>query len=324
MKAVRFHETGRPDVLKLEQVKDLETGAGETLVKVHTVGVNFADTLLRRGAYLTAPRLPETPGFEAAGVVADVGHGVDKDLVGRRVAVLGEHTYSEYVKVPAGGLIPLPDALSFDDGAAFPVQALTAYHMLYTVDHVAPGDTVLIHAAAGGVGLLAVQMAKLAGARVLATVSNEAKARRAKELGADETILYSKVDFASQVDRLTGGRGVRLVLDSVGKATLRGSLRSLAPFGHLISYGGASGPPEALEIRSLYEKSLKVSAFWLMTLPRAPEVAAHGVQQVMDWITGGKLRLVVGLKLPLAAAAEAHRQMENRETVGKILLTVAS
>jgi NADPH:quinone reductase len=322
MKAIRFHETGRPEVLKLEDVEDLEAGPGEALVKVHTAGVNFADTLLRRGAYLTVPRLPEIPGFEASGVVAAIGAGVDKRLAGQRVAVLAERAYAEYMKVEAGRLIPLPDPLSFDDGAAFPVQALTAYHMLYTMDRIDPGDSVLIHAAAGGVGLLAVQMAKLAGARVFGTTSSEQKAKLVKEMGADEVILYSKVDFAGEIERLTQGRGVRLVLDSVGKATLRGGLKSLAPFGHLISYGGASGPPEAIEVRSLYEKSLKVSAFWLMTLPRTPETAARGIQQVTEWISSGKLRLVVGLKLPLAEAAEAHRQMESRQTIGKILLTV--
>jgi len=221
---------------------------------------------------------------------------------------------------PADTLIPLPDAVSFEAGAAFPVQALTAYHMLFTVDKVGPAKTVLIHAIAGGVGLVALQMAKLAGARVLGTTSTEDKARLAKQMGADEVILYNRTDFAAEVRRLTGGRGVDLVLDSVGKATQQGSLASLAPFGHLISYGIATGVPDPVEVPPLYDKSLKISAFWLFTAKRVPEVARAGVEQVLSWIASGQLRLHIGLTLPLAQAAEAHRRMEGRATVGKILL----
>ncbi len=322
MKAIRFHEIGGPEVLKLEDVEKPQPGPGEVLVNIRVAGVNFADTLLRRGAYLTKQALPAIPGFEAAGVVEEVGEGGDKKLVGRRVAVVGQRCYAEYTRVDQHQLIPLPDHLSFEDGAAFPVQALTAYHMLYTLDRIEPGKSVLVHAAAGGVGLLAVQMAKLAGARVFGTTSSEEKAKLVREMGAEEVILYNKTDFAEKIGELTQGRGVDLVLDSVGKATLKGSLRSLAPLGHLISFGGASGPPDPLEISSLYEKSVKVSAFWLMTVSGVPETAREGIERVTEWVASGKLRLLVGLKLPLARAAEAHRKMEGRETVGKILLTV--
>lgn len=320
MKSVRFHQIGGPEVLRFEEVEMPHPGPGQALVKVHVVGVNFADTLLRRGAYLSQPNLPETPGFEAAGVVVEVGEGVEKNLVGQRVTALAEHCYSQYVVAPVERLIPLPAQVSFEAGAAFPVQALTAYHMLFSVDQVGPGKTVLIHAAAGGVGLVAIQMAKLAGARVIGTTSSEAKARLARETGADEVVLYNQTDFAEEVLRLTGGRGADLVLDSVGRATQSGSMKSLAPFGHLVSYGAASGPPDPVPIPALYERSLKVSAFWLFTVSRAPEVMRRGVDQVLAWIAEGKLRLHIGLSLPLAQAAEAHRRMEARETVGKILL----
>jgi NADPH:quinone reductase len=320
MKAARFHEIGGPEVLRVEDVDKPKPGPGQALVKVHVVGVNFADTLLRRGAYISQPSLPETPGYEAAGTVEEVGPGVESRLVGQRVVALAEHCYAEYVSAPAEGLIPLPDAVSFETGAAFPVQALTAYHMLFTVDKVDARKTVLVHAAAGGVGLAAIQMAKLAGARVFGTTSSQDKARLAKEMGADEVILYNETNFAEEVHRLTSGRGVDLVLDSVGKATQEGSMKSLAPFGHLVSYGIASGVPDPVEIPPLYEKSLKVSAFWLFTVLRIPEVARAGVEQVLSWITAGQLRLHIGLKLPLGQAAEAHRRMEARETVGKILL----
>lgn len=292
------------------------------MVRIHAVGVNFADTLLRRGAYLAQPKLPETPGFEAAGVVVEAGEDVDQNLIGQRVVVLGEHCYSEYVTALPSQLTTLPECVPFELGAAFPVQALTAYHMLYTADHVAPGRTVLVHAAAGGVGLLAVQMAKLGGARVFGTTSSVEKAKIVKDAGADEVIIYTETDFAERVAQLTHDRGVDLVLDSVGKETLRGSLASLAPFGHLISFGSASGRPDPIDVSNLYARSLKVSAFWMFTVTRTPEIAQRGVRQVLDWIANGKVYLRIGLKLPLEQAAEAHRRMEARQTTGKILLTV--
>ena len=244
MQAIRFHTIGGPEVLKLEDVEKPRPGAGEALVRIHVAGVNFADTLLRRGRYARQPEFPETPGFEAAGVVEEVGEGVGGALVGRRVAILGgQHCYAEYTVAPAGQLIFLPDQLSLEDGAAFPAQALTAYHMLYTADRVKPGMSVLVHAAAGGVGLQAIQMAKQAGARVFGTTSSEEKAKLARDMGADEVILYNKADFAERIKELTQGRGVDLVLDSVGRATFAGSLKCLAPFGHVILYGAASGLP---------------------------------------------------------------------------------
>lgn len=322
MKTIRFHDVGGPEVLSYEDVERPTMGPTRVLVRIHVVGVNFADTLLRRGSYLAQPKLPETPGFEAAGVIVEAGESVDQNLIGRRAVVLGEHCYAEYVSASPSQLIMLPENISFEQGAAFPVQALTAYHMLFTADHVGQGNTVLVHAAAGGVGLLAVQMAKLNGARVFGTTSNMKKAQIVKDAGADEVILYTEVDFAERIAQLTEQRGVDLVLDSVGKATLRGSLASLAPFGHLISFGGASGRPDPIDVSSLYARSLKVSAFWLFTVTRTPEVARRGIEQVLDWIANGMVELRIGLKLPLEQAAEAHKRMEDRQTTGKILLTV--
>ncbi len=321
MKTIRFHEVGGPEVLRFEDVEKPRPAPNQVLVRIHAIGVNFADTMLRRGVYLAQPKFPETPGFEAAGEVVEVGEESDRSLVGRRVVVLAEHCYAEYTTAYPSQLIFLPDEVSYEMAAAFPVQALTAYHLLYTMDRISPGKSVLVHAAAGGVGLLAVQMAKRAGARVYGTTSSQEKAKLVRDAGADEVILYNETDFAGRIGQLTGGRGVDIVLDSVGAATLRGSLASLAPFGHLISYGSASGRPEPIEIGGLYARSLNVSAFWLVTVKETPEIAQRGVQQVLDWLVGGKLRLHISLKLPLAQAAEAHRRMEARETAGKILLT---
>jgi NADPH:quinone reductase len=322
MKIIKFYEIGGPEVLKCEEVERPRMAPKRVLVRIHAIGVNFADTVLRRGGYVAQPKLPETPGFEAAGVVVETGEDANRHLVGKRVVVLGERCYAEFVTALPSQLIGLPDNISFEHGAAFRVQALTAYHMIYTVDHVAPGRTVLVHAAAGGVGLLAVQMAKLGGARVIGTTSSMEKARYVQDAGADEIILYNQTDFAGRVSELTQQRGVDIVLDSVGKATLQGSLSSLAPFGHLISYGSASGRPDPIDIGSLYARTLKVSAFWLFTVTRTPRVAQHGVKQVLEWIESGKIHLRIGLKLPLEQAAEAHRKMEARQTTGKILLTV--
>ncbi|HEY7913487.1 MAG TPA: quinone oxidoreductase [Blastocatellia bacterium] len=323
MKAIRFHETGSPGVLRYEDVERPSPGPGEVLVKVRAVGVNFADTLFRRGQYLTEPVFPQIPGAEAAGIVEEVGEGVPADLIGKRVAFLGQNCYAEYTRVGARQLIPLPDSISFEAGAAFPLQALTAYHMLFTMDRVEEGKTVLVHAAAGGVGLLAIQMARQVGARVYGTTSTEEKAALVREMGADSVFLYNKLDFVEEVRRVTGGRGVDLVLDSVGKSTFEGSLRSLAPFGHLISYGAASGRPDPLDVRALYENSLKVSAFWLVTAMRVPEIARRGVERVVEWVATGKLRLTIGLRLPLKEAPEAHRKLEGRETFGKIILVTS-
>ena len=324
MQTIRFRTIGGPEVLKLEDVEKPRPGAGEALVRIHVAGVNFADTLLRRGRYARQPEFPETPGFEASGVVEEVGEGVAGAFVGWRVTILGgQHCYAEYIVAPAGQLIFLPDQLSLEDGAAFPAQALTAYHMLYTADRVKPGMSVLVHAAAGGVGLQAIQMAKQAGATVFGTTSTEEKAKLARDMGADEVILYNKADFAERIKELTQGRGVDLVLDSVGRATFAGSLKCLAPFGHVILYGAASGPPEPINVfGTLFERSLKVSAFNLYTIRQRPEEARAGIQRVMNWIADDKLKIVIGLRLPLAQAAEAHRRMEGRETVGKILLAV--
>jgi NADPH2:quinone reductase len=323
MKAVRFHATGGPEVLVWEDVEKPRPAPGEALVRIHVAGVNFADTLLRRGAYVTPPNLPETPGFEASGLVEEVGAGVESGLIGRRVAFMGEHCYAEYATVPAGALMPLPTQVGFEEGAAFPVQALTAYHLLHTMGHVRAGMAVLVHAAAGGMGLQLVQMAKQAGAIVLGTASTQEKASLARHYGADEVILYTQTDFAERVKELTGSRGADLVLDAVGRATFAGSLRALAPFGHLIVYGMASGPPEKLNVLgALMQKSQTVSAFWLFSTRQAPPMAKRGVRQVVDSLARGRLKIHIGLRLPLAQAAEAHRKMEARQTVGKITLAV--
>ncbi|RKH52094.1 quinone oxidoreductase [Corallococcus sp. AB050B] len=319
MKAIRYHQPGGPEVLRWEDAPEPVPGPGQVLLRVHAAGVNFADTERRRGLYDAQVPLPRILGSEAAGVVRAVGPGVDASWVGRRVVALTKQAYAEAALAPVEQLLVLPPEVSFEEAAALLVQGLTAYHVVHTVGRVEAGQTVLIHAAAGGVGLLAVQLAKAAGARVIGTVSGEAKAKLARDVGADDVIRYDREDVAASVRELTGGRGVERVLDSVGASTWQASLDALAPFGHLVSYGNASGHPPHVEVESLYAKSLTVSAYWLHT-PTPPEVQRKAREALLAEVVAKRLRLVVGLTLPLSRAEEAHRQLEGRSTVGKVVL----
>src|SRR5579863_1727901 len=217
MKAIVFEKIGGPEVFKIAEVPKPEVKPGTVLIKVRAAGINFADTLFRQGQYMMQPKLPDTPGLEAAGEIEAVGAGVTNLKPGQRVATIGSKTYAEYALAPASQVIPVPDSISFEQAAAFPIQVLTAWHMLHTAHQTGPGQTVLVHSAAGGVGIVAVQIAKAAGARVIGTVSSDSKAALAKQYGADDVINYESSDFAAETMRLTGGRGADLILDAVGK-----------------------------------------------------------------------------------------------------------
>ena len=321
MKAIVFSETGGPDVLALSEVPRPEVRPGMVLIKVHAIGVNFADVRFRQGLYVVKPKLPDTPGMEASGVVEAVGEGVSGLKVGTRVAAFTVKSYAEYCQAPESMVIRLPDSVSFVEGAAFPIQVLTAYHMLHTADATTPGRTVLVHSAAGGVGLVAVQLAKVGGARVFGTVSSDAKAQLVKDHGADAVINYGTEKFADEVLRLTDGRGVDLILDAVGKPTFEEGLRCLAPFGHLILYGRAGGPTDPLNIATLSPKSLKVSGFMVPTVTRTfPEKTRASATHCFHLMREGRLKLHIGKTFKLAEAADAHRFMESRQSVGKLIL----
>jgi NADPH2:quinone reductase len=239
---------------------------------------------------------------------------------GQRVAALGRKMYAEYALAPAAQVIPIPDFLSFEQAAAFPVQVLTAWHMLHTAHKTGPGQTVLVHSAAGGVGIVAVQIAKVAGARVIGTVSSASKAALIKEYGADDAIDYATQDFAEEAKRLTGGRGVDLILDAVGATTMEKGLTCLAPFGHLILYGRAGGAPEPLNLFRLFDRSVKVSGFTLYTVAAVPEAMRRGIEESFKLIVERKLKLLVGKSFPLAQAADAHKFIESRQSTGKLVL----
>ena len=320
MKAILFHELGGPEVMKLGDTPKPEPRPGWVLMKNHAIGINFADTLFRQGQYLMRPKLPDTPGLEAAGVIEAVGDGVTHLKPGMRVAAIGTKTYAEYATVSAAQVMPLPDFVSFEEGAAFPIQTLTAYHMLHTSHQTTPGQTVLVHSAAGGVGILAVQIAKAAGARVIGTVSSDNKMDVVKQYGADAVINYVNHNFDEEAKKLTDGKGVDLILDAVGKPTVEKGLKCLKPFGHLILYGRAGGIPDPLNLMALFQNSLKVSGFVLYTVSSLPDVHQAGIEKSFQLMGQGKLKMLIGKTFPLTEAAEAHRHMESRTSVGKLVL----
>src|SRR3989475_2870160 len=321
MKAIVFAETGGPEVLALADVPRPDVRPGAVLSKSHAIGVNFADTRFRQGTYTIKPKLPDSPGMEVAGVIEAVGDGVTNLRPGMRAAAFTSRAYAEYCVSPAFMVIPLPDSVGFVDGAALLIQVLTAYHLLHTVDSTGPGRSVLVHSAAGGVGLAAWQLAKAAGARVFGTVSSDDKIELAKSTGADAIINYSRDKFADEVLQLTDGRGVDLILDAVGKPTFEEGLRCLAPFGHLVLYGRAGGPTDPLNLTTLSPKSLKVSAFALPLVTRNfPDKTRASAERCFALMREGKLRLHIGKTFPLAQAADAHRYLESRQSTGKLIL----
>jgi len=320
MKAIRVHTLGGPEALRLEDVPQPAPGPGEVLVKVEAAGVNFIDVYQRTGHYKVP--VPFTLGQEAAGTVAAVGVGVAEPNVGDRVAytaILG--AYAEYAVVPADRVVRLPDGVSVRQGAAAMLQGLTAHYLATTTFPLKSGDACLVHAAAGGVGLLLCQIAKLRGARVLGTVSTREKAALAREAGADEVILYTEQDFETEVKRLTSGVGLQVIYDSVGKTTFEKGLNCLARRGMMVLYGQSSGPVGLLDPQVLNQKG---SLF--LTRPtivhyiatRAELLARAG--EVLGWIQRGTVKVRIDRELPLAQAAEAHRLLEARQTTGKVLL----
>jgi NADPH2:quinone reductase len=282
---------------------------------VHAGGLNFADTERRRGLYLSDAPLPDTSGFEGAGVVFAVGQGVDESWLRKRVAFTAPRAHAEFCTAKVGKLIALPDGIDFITGAAFPVQALTAWHLLHTLGHVAEGETVLVHSAAGGVGQLLVQLAQEAGARVIGTVSRDAKHERTRAA----QVLTRGPDFVERLHALSPG-GVDLLLEGIGAEVAADALKCLRPLRRWVTYGSASGPPPPLELEALFEKSVTVSAFWLRTeLPA--EIAARAAKEVVARIADGRLQLEVTTG-PLEDAARAHRRLEGGLTTGKWVLRV--
>jgi NADPH2:quinone reductase len=320
MRAIEIEKTGGPEVLVPRELPTPEPGPGQVLVKIEAIGVNFIDVYLRDGRY--PAKLPFVPGQEAAGVVTALGPEVSGFKVGERVAwshVLG--AYAEYAAVPVGGLIKVPDGVTTRQAAASLLQGMTAHYLSHSTYAIQRGDAVLVHAGAGGVGLLLIQMAKRLGARVLTTVSTDEKAALAREAGADETIIYTREDFAARVRELTGGEGMPVVYDSVGKTTFEGSLACLRRRGLMVLYGGASGPVAPLDLMRLSTMgSLYVTRPAMKDYTATREELEQRAGDVLGWVADGSLKLRIEHSHPLAEAAQAHRDLEGRKTTGKVLL----
>jgi len=320
VKAVRVHQFGGPEVLSYEEVPIPEPGPGEARVKIEAVGVNFIDIYHRTGQYRGS--LPITLGVEAAGVVDTVGPEVSEVRPGDRVAyAMQQGSYAEYAVVPAWKLVPLPEGLDSRQAAAVMLQGMTAHYLSHSTYPLGPGDTALIHAAAGGVGLLLVQMAKRRGARVIGTVSTEEKAHLARQVGADEVILYTQADFEAETRRLTEGKGVNVVYDSVGKATFDQSLNCLKPRGMMVLFGQSSGAVPPLDPQML---NIKGSLF--LTRPLLAHYIADRAEllwranDLFKWMAAGELSVRIDRTFPLAEAAAAQRALASRQTMGKLLL----
>jgi len=320
MKAVRVHAPGGPEALKYEDVAEPTPKAGEAIVKVDAAGLNYIDVYQRSGLYKLD--MPLTLGLEAGGTVTAVGSGVTEVKVGDKVAYTGvPGAYAQSAAVPAARLVVLPQGVSTRQGAAAMLQGMTAHYLACTTYPLKKGDTCLVHAAAGGVGLLLCQIAKMRGARVIGTVSTDEKAKLAREAGADDVILYTKQDFEAEVKRITGGKGLQVVYDSVGKTTFDKGFNVLAPRGMMVLYGQSSGPVGPFDAGILGAKgSLFLTRPSLFAYTATREELVQRAGDVLGWIRDGKLKLRTEFEFPLKDVAEAHRALEGRKTTGKVLL----
>ena len=322
MKAIQITTIGGPEVLKVSELANPAPGAGEILIRVHAAGVNFIDVYFREGKYKTP--LPFVLGGEGSGTVEALGEGVSGFSVGEPVAWYGPlGSYAELAVVKAGIVVKVPDGVSLETAAAMMMQGITAHYLAYSTYPIKAGDTVLVHAAAGGVGSLLTQFASSLGARVLATVSTEEKARIARNAGASEAILYGDTDFEVEVKRLTDGKGVDVVYDGVGKSTFEQSLRCLRTRGMLALYGAASGPVPPFDLARLSTLgSLFVTRPLSLDYVKTREELTKRTDMLFDWVLKGKLKIHIDKVYPLEDAALAHRALESRETIGKLILSI--
>ena len=320
MKAIRVHKHGGPEVMTPDDIPVPEPKAGEARIKVEAIGVNFIDVYQRTGLYPV--QTPFTLGMESAGVVDAIGEGVTEVKRGDRVAyamILG--SYAEYAIVPAARLVPVPSSVDAKSAAALMLQGMTAHYLTHSTYVLRSGETALVHAAAGGVGLLLIQIAKQRGANVIGTVSTEAKAQLAKEAGADHVILYTQSDFLSEVKKLTGNRGVHVVYDSVGQTTFDKSLDCLKPRGYLVLFGQSSGPVPPFDPGKLAAKgSLFLTRPTLAHYTLDRNELLQRSADLFNWTASGKLKLRIEKNFPMKDAAEAHRALEGRKTTGKVIL----
>ena len=319
MKAVQITEFGGPEVMKYQDLPDLSPTDGQALVQMEAVGVNYTDTYSRSGVNPTA--LPWVVGVEGAGVVKQVGTSVTQVREGDSVVYCGiAGSYAEQAIVPADRLIKIPQGLDSKASAAAMLQGMTAHYLCHSTYQVKQGDKVLVHAGAGGVGLLLIQMVKRLGGYVFSTVSTDAKAQLAKDAGADEVILYTSQNFAEEINKATNGQGVEVVYDAVGQTTFDGSISSLARRGYMVLYGQASGPVPPVDPRVLGNGSKFLTRPGLGDYTVTRQELDQRAGDVLDWVKSGELKLRIEHVMALSEASEAHRQLESRLTTGKVVL----
>ena len=315
MRAVRVNAFGGVDQLELVETPDHEPQAGQVRIRVEAAGLNYADVMQRAGLYPSGPKPPYISGFEAAGVVDAVGEGATVPVGSRVIGITGVGAHADRVCAYAAACMPFPESMSFVEAAAFPVQYLTAYHALITLGRAVAGETVLIHAAAGGVGTAAIQIAKLLGLRVAGTASSEEKRQRIKDLGADEVFSYDEFDR-----ELIGERAPQLILESVGGDVFRSSLAILPSLGRLVVYGAASKQVQPIDTSKLLFRSQAVFGLHLSAIFERPALMAESLKRLFGWFEEGKLKIQIGHVLKLTEVREAHDLMTNRQNYGKIVL----
>ena len=325
MKAIQFNEYGGPEVLQLVELEKPSPKEREVLIEIKAVGVNYADTARRQGQYVVPTPLPFVPGAEVAGIVTEVGEKVTRIKPGTKVVtLLGSDNatgYAEFSLADERSLIPIPEGIDFQHAVALPLQGLSAYHILKTMGRVEKGETVLVHAAAGGVGTIAVQLAKLFGAgKVIATASSTEKLNVAKELGADELVNYTEKGWEQKVLDITGGKGVDVALEMVGGDIFDKTLSCLAPFGRLVIYGVASGEQPNMYPSVLMGKNQSVIGFFLPQIMKKPDLFASSLGELLTYIQKGQLKLTIGGTYPLEEAAKVHTLLQGRKTTGKLIL----
>ncbi|MGG3561133.1 NADPH:quinone oxidoreductase family protein [Neobacillus rhizosphaerae] len=322
MKAVQLKEYGGPEVLNLVDIDKPVPKGHEVLIEIKAIGVNYADTARREGQYVVKTPLPFIPGAEIAGIVAEVGEKVTKVKPGTRIVTLIESGgYAEFAIADERALIPIPEHLDFHTAVALPLQGLSAYHILKTMGRLEKGESVLVHAAAGGVGTIAVQLAKLFGAgKIIATASSDEKLALAREMGADVLINYTEPDWEQQVLDATGGRGVNVALEMVGGEVFNKTVRCLATFGRLVIFGAASGEQSRFYPSSLMARNQSVIGFFLPQIMRKQELLQPSLVELLTYLGEGKLELTIGGVFPLEEAAQVHTLLQSRKTQGKLIL----
>jgi NADPH2:quinone reductase len=325
MRAIQFTEFGGPEVLKLIELEKPVPEGHEVLIEIKAIGVNYADTARRNGQYVVKTPLPYVPGAEVAGVVCEVGDEVTSVKVGTPVVtLLGSKKatgYAEFTIADEGSLIPIPEGVDFNHAVAIPLQGLTAYHVLKTSGQLQHGETVLVHAAAGGVGTLAVQLAKLFGAgKIIATASTEEKLELAEGLGATHLINYTVDGWEKEVMEITEGQGVDVALEMAGGKVFEHTLSCLAPFGRLVIYGVASGEQPVLYPSQLMAKNHTVTGFFLPQIMRKPTLFQSSLKELLGYIQRGQLKLTIGGEYPLADAGQVHTLLQSRGSKGKLVL----